>query len=275
MFGAIGRWFKAVMYLFTGQVDAARRELDGNPHVVRARYDEVIKDKTHRIQEYKNAIAGLIAPQEAKMAKVKALTEEVQKLERLKSGALAKAKERVAKLEGKSKEEIHSDEEYQSCLTAYKDFSSTLSEKQARVEELEKDIKQFAERIKDHKVQLQSLVRELEKVKDEAKEAVADIISSRQESELADQISGISEDGSAEQLVKLREIREQSKAEARISREVSGTDTKMQENEFLQYAKDHSAVDEFDALVGLAEKTDKGKASKDTSSAEKDLKLPE
>lgn len=51
MFKALGRWLKAVGYLFTGQIDAARRTLDANPHVVRARYDSVITEKTQRIHQ--------------------------------------------------------------------------------------------------------------------------------------------------------------------------------------------------------------------------------
>jgi hypothetical protein len=95
MFGAIGRWFKALSYLLTGQVDSARRTLDQNPHVVRAKYDSIVREKIARIQTYKQAVAGLIAQQENKMAAVKRMTEEVQNLERLKAGALAKAKQTV------------------------------------------------------------------------------------------------------------------------------------------------------------------------------------
>ena len=51
--------------------------------------------KINQIQTYKQAVAGLIAQQENKMAKVKTLSEEVGNLERLKSGALAKAKQTV------------------------------------------------------------------------------------------------------------------------------------------------------------------------------------
>ena len=109
MFGALGRWIKAVGYLLTGQIDSARRVLDTNPHVVRAKYDAVIRDKVNQIHTYKQAVAGLIAQQENKIGKVKVLTEEVTKLERLKAGALAKAKQTVDRLTaaGKSKEEVH------------------------------------------------------------------------------------------------------------------------------------------------------------------------
>ena len=61
MFRAIGRWFKALGYLLTGQIDSARRVLDTNPHVIRAKYDAIIRDKVGRIHTYKQAVAGLIA----------------------------------------------------------------------------------------------------------------------------------------------------------------------------------------------------------------------
>src|SRR5262249_24476557 len=132
MFGAIGRWFKAVGYLMTGRIDSARKDLDQNPHVVRAKYDQIIREKVGQIQIYKQAVAGLIAQQETKIAKVKALTDEVANLERLKAGALAKAKQVVDQLTktGKTTEEIHASEDYKKCLAAYNDFSSTLAEKQ-------------------------------------------------------------------------------------------------------------------------------------------------
>ena len=106
MFRAIGRWFKALGYLLTGQIDSARRVLDTNPHVVRAKYDAIIRDKVARIQTYKQAVAGLIAQQENKMAVVKRLTDEVQNLERLRAGALAKAKQTVEKLKAAAQEDI-------------------------------------------------------------------------------------------------------------------------------------------------------------------------
>ena len=49
MFGAIGRWFKAVWYKMTGQIDEARRGLDSDPHVMRAKFDEIIKGKVSQI----------------------------------------------------------------------------------------------------------------------------------------------------------------------------------------------------------------------------------
>lgn len=272
MFRALGRWVKAFGYLITGQLDSARRTLDTNPHVVRARYDEIIRDKTTRIHQYKQAVAGLIAQQEQKIAKAKDLTVETRRLQDLKAGALAKAQKRVAELKAKGieGEAIKSDEDYRKCLSAFNDFSSTLAERQARIDELEKDVAEYGRRLADHKVQLQELVRDLDKIRAEQHEAVADVITANQEKEIADALSGISKDGTSESLMELRRLRQEVKAEARVSREMAGTDTKAQEAEFLEYARTSSSNSEFEALVGLAGEVDKPKQA-----AEQQTKLPE
>jgi len=275
MFGALVRWFKAVGYLLTGQIDSARRVIDTNPHVVRAKYDQIVRDKVSQIHIYKQAVASLIAQQENKIAIVQRLTEDVQQLERLRSGALAKAKQTVEQLQkaGKTKEDVHSSEDYKKCLAAYNDFSSTLAEKQSRITEAEGDIESYRKNIADHKVQLQQLLRDVEKVRAEASDAVADIITAKQEKDIADTLSGIAKDGSAEELQRLRQLRQEVRAEARISKEMAGTDTKAQEAEFLEYARKSAATNEFDALLGLAEKTEA--AAKTAPSAEKTGSLPE
>ena len=253
MFGALFRWVKAVGYLLTGQIDSARRVIDQNPHVVRAKYDQIVRDKVNQIHIYKQAVAGLIAQEETKLAKVKQLSEEVANLERLKAGALAKAKQTVEQMTkaGKTTEEIHATEDYKKCLSAYNDFSSTLTEKRDRIAELERDIGGYGKTIADHKVQLQQLLRDVEKIRAESADAVADVITAKQERDLADMLSGIAKDGSAEELQRLRQMRQELKAEARISKEMAGTDTKAQEAEFLEYARRSQASSEFDALVGL------------------------
>ena len=263
MFGAIGRWFKAVWYKLTGQIDQARRGLDTDPHVMRAKFDEIIKGKVNQIHTYKQAVATLIAQQEKKMAKVKSLTEEVQKLENLKAGALAMAKQTVAKLqgEGKTKEELHADGDYKKCLTAYNDFAATLTEKQDHIKDLENDIGEYDGSIANHKINLQQLQRDIEKLKSEAADAVADVITAKEERDLSDMLNGISKDGMAKELQDMRDLRHEMRAEARVSREMAGTDSKQQEAQFLEYARSNTASDEFDSLLGMAEGTEGAETS--------------
>ncbi|MBG88140.1 MAG: hypothetical protein CMO80_14730 [Verrucomicrobiales bacterium] len=270
MFKAIGRWFRAVGYFLTGNIDAARESMDTSPKTIRAQYDSIVRDKLDQIQTYKKAVAGLIAQQENKIARLKEISDEVEKLERLKAGALAKAKQTVAALQkkGLSKDEIHDNADYQKCLTAFNDFSSTAKEKDKRIDELETDIGEYKTSIANHKIQLEGLIRDVENIKSEAHEAVAEVITAKQEKELADTIAGIATDGSAEELQRIRQMRQELKAEARVSKELAGTDSMAQEAEFLEYASKSVASDEFDSLIGLGEsETDSSEVSKDKGSA--------
>ena len=279
MFRAIGRWFRSLMHFVSGRVDNSRRALDTDPHAMRSQYDAVIREKTERIQQYKQAVAGLVHQQESKMAKAKELAKEVQRLEELKAGALAKAQSVVAKLTaaGASKDAIHADADYQTCLGAYNDFSSTIAEKKARMGDHEGDVAEYGKRIKEHQVQLKELVREIEKLQAERSEAVADVISAKQERALADSLSGIAtNDGTADKLAELRSLRGELRAEARVSKELAGTEAKSQEADFLEYARKNANTSEFDKLIGLASAADAPVAAPAASEAKQAAqKLPE
>ena len=277
MFGAIGRWFKAAGYFLSGNIDASRRTLDTNPHVMAARYDDVVRDKTSRFHQYKQAVAALIAQQEAKIHSARTLAEEIKRLETLKTGALAKAKKKVEELKALAvpQEEIRNNDEYMKCLSAYNDFTSTLTEKTQRIEELERDIDEYAERINEHKLQMRGLKREIEDIREESKEAVADVISAKEEKEIADALAGLSQDGSDADLQDLRKLRTEMKAEARISKELAGGNTASMEEEFLAYARESGNSDEFDALIGLAESAEAKSSMSDTVKADRLPGLPE
>lgn len=253
MFRAIGRWFRAVGYLFTGRIDKARQALLTNPDVIRATFDNIIKEKKTRINQYKDAVAGMIGQEEKKKATLKSLTEQVEQLERMKAGAAAMAKKIVAKHSGDI-EAVKVDPEYVRCQAAFKDFSATLEEKRQRANELESDIEILSKNIGDHKVQIQGVLRDLEKIKEEKHDTVADVISAREEQQIADMISGISDDRTSEELAELRDLRRDAKAKATMSREMAGLDAKRDEKEFLAYATENTANDEFDALIGLSQK---------------------
>ena len=69
-------------------------------------------------------------------------------------------------------------------------------------------------------------------------------------------ITGISNDRTAEELQELRDMRDQAKATARVSREMAGTDVARSEAEFLEYAEQSGSHNEFDELIGLSQETE-------------------
>lgn len=266
MFRAIGRWFRSIGYFVTGRVDSSRRKIDTDPQAMRAKYDDVIKEKTKRIHEYKEAVAGLIAQQEKKLGTIKQLSEDIKRLEDLKTGALVKAQRRVAELQatGADQATVQADEDYRTCQAAFNDFSSTLSEKNGRVGELEGEVQEYDQRIKEHKLQLQELLREIEQLRSERHDAVAEVISAQQEAELNEAVAGIGTDKTSEKLRELRDLRQEVKAGARVAKELSGAESKTKEAEFLEYARKHAVDSEFDRLAGLAGSADS--AAKEVSS---------
>ncbi len=272
---AIGRLFKSIWYMLTGRAHEMSDKIMENPEAVRGAYEDIIKDKKENIQRYKGAVGQLMALLKQKQVSVQELTQEITRLEDLKKGALAKAKQVANDLQsqGVSPEEIKTDVDYTKCVAAYNDFSSTLTEKEARIVELEEDIQRAQQDIDGHKVQLETLTRDLKKIQEEQSEAVADLISARETEEIADMLSGISKDGTNQELVRMREVRQKAKSRAEISQELAGTDANSQENEFLEAARSSETSDEFDALIFGAEQSDSVETTT-TKNTDADSELP-
>ncbi|MDZ4849049.1 MAG: hypothetical protein SGI77_07125 [Pirellulaceae bacterium] len=268
MFKAIGRYFRALGYLLTGRVSKATETLNSNPAVISANYDRIIEEKRKRLNQYKDAVSGMIAQEESKKEKLRLVTDDITRLEKLKAGAAAKAKSLVDKYSG-DPTAVKNDPEYLKCQSAFKDFSSTLDEKRQRAQELDEDLKTLVNNVTGHKNQITSLMRELDKIREEKHDAVADVLSATEEKQIADMVTGISNDRTSEELRELRDVRQKAAANAKISRELAGTDAKRVETEFMEYAQSGVTDDEFDQLIGLA-------AKKETASTPApDLKVPE
>lgn len=281
MANGITRFFKAIWYTLTGRAHEQADKLMENPEAVRGAYEDIIRDKQGNIQRYKNAIGQLIALVEQKKGSLNGLTNDIDLLEQKKAGAIAKAKRVAADLQksGTADLEIKQDQEYARCVAAYNDFHSTLEEKNARVVELEEDIERAQSDIESHKVQITGLHRDLEKIKTEQSEAVADLITAREQEEISDMLSGISMDGTSAELSRMREIREKAKGRSKVAQELAGTDSRSEEEEFLAEARSSAASEEFDSLIFGAQQTDTAETTEDVQQAtetetETDSELP-
>ena len=277
MANGITRFFKAIWYTLTGKAHESADRMMENPEAVRGAYEDIINDKKGNIQRYKQAIGQLIALVEQKRSAVKNLTDEVERLEELKAGAIAKAQQTAAQLQGEglAQEEIKVHSEYTRCVTAYQDFNSNLTEKTGRITELENEIEGAQADIESHKVQITNLHRDLDKIKSEQSEAVADLITAREQEEISDMLSGISMDGTSAELTRMREIREKAKARSSVAQELAGTDSKSEEEEFLTAARSSATNNEFDALIFGAQQTDaKTETETPKKTTDSDSELP-
>ncbi len=242
MFKAIGRFFRAIGYMLSGKIDASTKGMNEDPHVVRARFDDLIEKKRDSILQVRNAVAGLIRNVERKRGELKSTNDEINKKERLMSGAKAMAA-KVAK--GKGREDARQDAEFIKCMTAYQDFKNSVEILMQRKESLEQDVAQTEQDSKGYEVQLQSLHRELQDLIDERERSVADVAMARETRAASEAIAGIANDGTADDLRRLRESVSQAKAEAQVTSRLAGTDTARQEAEFIEMAGGIEAESEF------------------------------
>lgn len=242
MFKAVGRFFRAIGYLLTGRIDAKTKGLNEDPGVVRARYDELISQKRQSILQVRNAVAGVIRNAERKRGELQATKEDIAKKERLMNGAKAMA----AKLaKGRSREEAQQDMEFVKCMKAFQDFKSSLEILEQRREGLELDIEQTEKDAKGYEIQLQGLHRELQDMMDERERSVADVAMARETRAASEALAGIANDGTADDLRRLRETVAQAKAEAQVTSRMAGSDTARQEAEFLELAGGVEAESQF------------------------------
>ena len=277
MANGITRFFKAIWYSLTGRAHEQADKLMENPEAVRGAYEDIIRDKKGNIQRYKHAIGQLMALVEQKKLSLKKLTDEVDDLEKKKAGAIHKAKGTASELQqsGATDEEVKQHPEYTRCVAAFNDFHSTLEEKNARIDELEEDIERAQGDIESHQDQVKALLSDLEKIQREQSETVADLITAREQEDIADMFSGISMDGTSAELTRMREIREKAKGRSKVAQELAGTDSRAEEEEFLAAARESAASDEFDSLIFGAQQTDKPKETEDSSEQkESDSELP-
>lgn len=263
LFRAIGRFFSSIAAILTGKIDDAANEIGSNHHAIKAEYDQVIQEKKSRLQQSMNAVAEVRALEKKNEAKLERLTEELSNKHKLMNGAAAMAKKAVTELKSKglSDEEIRTDATVIRCQQAYSDFKAEVERLEEDLARAEKDDASYDQTLKKHKLMLEQLQRELATIEKESKEAVADVISAQERKKAADLISSISDDSTSERLQSLRDRRLKITSSAEISEELAGTDTKVAEAEFLEFATQTEAGNEFEALIGLGEEPAKVKTA--------------
>lgn len=272
---ALGRLFRNIWYLVTGRVDRMSEGIEKDPTVIRRQFDVIIDQRKMSVNQYIEAVAGLIAVQEKKKARLEYASKELGRLATLRDGAIAMAKSRMNELQkkGMTKEQIEADATYQRCLTGFQDFSSSISQYENECKSLEGEIQTAQKEIDGHKIRLEQLKRSIDEVKKEKDSTVADMISAKEEEGINKVLAGISTDATGEMLERLRDGRQKAKARARTTRELAQTDVQQSMAEFEKFAATSGAKTDFNKLIGLSEPVTPSEAIPET--AKESAKLTE
>ncbi len=251
---AFFEWWAGVFRRLFGRRDAAQ-VTSAMPDAIRARYREIIGEKSARIERYQQAVARLVTQWQRKTADLEDLGEAIQHLERDEKAKLAEAEGLVERLKaaGQTIEQIKEDPRYRRCLTAYEGLAADLEEERERFTELEDDAEEHLAKIQKHKAQLENLVRELEELEEESAEVAADLATVEVEQEIVDLRAGVARSDSDRELQKLLRQFRKAKAAVRITREAADLDENSLDDRYLDVARKVSAAKRFEASVGLEE----------------------
>ncbi len=254
-------WVKSLISRLFGRRAAARVAVAATrdmPAAIKERYQEIIGEKTERVERYKQAVTQLMTQWQHKTADLERQGREIQALERGSEAKLAEAEHLVDKLKtaGQTLEQIKGDTLYLRCQTAYEGLSADLEEKQERFSELEEDAREHLAKIREHEGRIEALVRELEELEDESEDVASDLATVELEQEIADLRAGISRAGSDEELRQLMRQFRKAKASVRITREAADLDTEDRDAEYLEVARKVEAAKRFEASVGLGEEVE-------------------
>jgi len=258
MFGAIMKLFRSIGYLLTGRTDKLRENLDRDPTVIKAKFERIVGVKGQRINQFMEAMATLVAQQEKKKLERERLLGEIEKNDRLKSGAAGLSKKRLSELKkvnpNITKEEATQDARYRELVAKFNDVASTQSEQKNSLSNVEEDIKVGQKRIEELTLQLKQLKAEIEKIKAEKAETIADVITSTQEHELNTMLAGLAQgDTASEELQEMREMRAQLRGEATVSRIAAGTENASVESELMAMATESVSSKELEDMIGIDE----------------------
>ncbi len=258
-FGSIGRSWKIFWLRITGKVDEANKLMMKDPTTIKAVYAEEGEKIGKMLNQAAEAVATVIHEQE-KLKRTKVLkTEELAKSKRIMEGALAAAKKRSAELQtaGRSIEQIKIDPDFMRHQAAYVDSQSTVKEREEYLIQLDRDVETYQKQIEQAKATMISLQREQGKLQGEAAEMAARMIGAENRKRIASLTAGLSADGGTAKLrADVRDLVGQAEAQARVTEELAGTNANKAEDEYLAYATNSVAQDDFMAQLGLAEKVE-------------------
>lgn len=267
---SILRFFRAVGYTLIGNVSYWSANWESSPAFINAEYDDIEAKSSKDVDQTIEAVSQLQTIVLEKEDRLGTLSKEVADLRRKLDGTKAKAGARTKELQaqGKTAEQIKTDDTVIKCLEWYENFKSTLAAKEEEANAIEKDLNRLHSQQAQYERRLQKMVADHKSLKEERNATIADVQMAKQQEKLDNALLGLKQSGAAERRKQMQDMRKGIRAKADTKSRVAGVVQEDVEAEFLEFATKSEASSEFFDQIGLDDK-------KETSSASGDIKLPE
>jgi phage shock protein A len=229
--GFLGKLWARIRGLFIGAGDDI---VSSSPEAIRATYASAIDDAKRRYREMEKAVAMLAVQREKTELSLKDLAKEDEELHRRLEGALAAA------------ESEPDNSAHREAGARYLSRIKEIGEKQAKfTEELETQ----AKKVEDYKTKLRSFSAEIDRLKREQGEMVAEFVSTQQILALEDRLRGLGESAVDESLVAIRDKVSGMRARAQIAAEMRGATLESHDQAYERIGAEKEAKARFDELL--------------------------
>ncbi len=222
--------------------------VSSSPGAIQATYAAAIKEAAQNYKEMERAVALLAAEREKTKNRLEALDKEEAELNAKLEGALAAA-------ESDPENPVHRE-----AGMRYLTRIQEIDEQQARLtEEMEVQEK----KVEDYKIKLRNVKNEIDKLKKEEGEMVAEYISTQQVIQLEDRLKGIGESAVDESIIAIRDKVSQMKAQANIASEMRSATSDSLDQQYERMGSERLAQTKFDELLQSRTKAKEGVPEKE------------
>ncbi|HTY24167.1 MAG TPA: PspA/IM30 family protein [Desulfomonilaceae bacterium] len=224
--------------------------VSSSPQAIQATYASAIDDAKRRYKDMEKAVAMLVSQREKTEMNLTDLDREDADLQKRLEGALVSA-------EAEPNNEVHR-EAGARYLTRIKE----IGEAQAR---LTHELEAQGKRVEEYKTKLRSFTEEIQRLKKEQGEMIAEFISTQQVLALEDRLRGLGETAVDESIVAIREKVANMRAQMKIAAEMRGATTQGHDETYERIGAEKEAKARFDQLLETRA------ASKAVTDKERDL----
>lgn len=242
--GFFGKFWAMIRGIF---IRAGDDMVSSSPEAIKASYATAIDDAKKRYKEMEKAVALLARERERTEMSLKTLDKEDEELNRKLEGALAAAE---------------SEPQNTSHREAGTRYLSRINEIDLRQAQLAEELEAQSRKVEEYKIKLRSFHEEIDKLKREQGEMVAEFVSSQQVIMLEDRLKGLGETAVDESIVAIRDKVANLKAQSKIASEMSSATKAAQDTDYERIGAEREAQSKFDELLksragqkaGVAEK---------------------
>lgn len=226
-----GKLWARIRGFFIGAGDDV---VSSSPQAITATYAAAIDDAKRRYKDMERAVALLARERDRVEAALKALDQQESELQKKLEGALSAA------------EADPTNPAHKEAGTRYLTTMKEIDDNQAK---LTAEFELQSTKVEEYKNRLRSFAEEIERLKREQGEMVAEFVSNQQIVQLEDRLRGLAESSVDESIVAIRDKVATLKSQARLATEMRGATLESQDRTYERIGAEKQAESRFDELL--------------------------